>query len=652
MVRASKINELINDKVVTLLNNKLTKLGFKYQKSKRYFSRQDPNGFTQIVNIYKPYSPLIYDEKTGKLFLIFNISCQIEIPDYEKWYLDKFGENPYFSYRTESLTSQIEISFKDFNQDSFYEPTSSQKFKRSITLSLIRQNDHEKDVISVSDFLKNSIPNLVAKSDILLIYESRKLWFHNIYLLVYGGYTDLANEEFKKYYQYLIGNIETKLKVSEAEASDSIEELNRLIKNVSKVSSLSFTNPFKRSIKILNSQNDTFEFSANIHFSEKKRLDISQFKVKSININSIGDILLFVEDQKIIKLNSKGELVLEADFITKKGFDKISGIVPSGVIEGTNDFFVNNSIITSDNKILELELPPQKLKKGKLQNAVIGDLVFCNKKDKYIVLYNNNLITYNNKGQIEKIVTIEQNYPQKILLEKEWIVTKKRDTVNIIVNFEGNHVETYEYGHGNNYFEFSTNYEYLICFFYSTKSQFYDLTNGKKGTLWAHPTFLKDYKEKLYNDIEHNFGMEIAKISPDNKYIVGGACHGKYVAWTLPKLNRVELFPQTEMIELLAPMVTSRYSDGKIEEIYTKAELVTLDKQTFLKNRGNNISKIIFFENGDIFITELSYGRFVLSWDRNFNNLTYKKIEGRLDYHSQKYLTQKTNTELIIYEQI
>jgi len=104
------------------------------------------------------------------------------------------------------------------------------------------------------------------------------------------------------------------------------------------------------------------------------------------------------------------------------------------------------------------------------------------------------------------------------------------------------------------------------------------------------------------------------------------------------------------MINLLKPQITTRFSDNKSEDIITKAELVNLDNKTFLKNRGNDISKIIFFENGDVFITELGYGRFVLSWDRTFNNLTHYEIEGKLDFHSQKFLTKINKTELLIYE--
>ena len=653
VLHESKIKELIQDKVVALIDQELKKYGFKYQKTKKYFIRQF-NGFSQIISVYTTHSPVNYNEQTEQLHLIFNISAKLEMLDYEKWFFEKFGEKAYFSDDLERLTSQIALSYDDFDEKSFYKPTASQQFKRIISLHLTGGNSQQIDIIPIHEFLNTTIHNtvstLIEKSDILRIYETSKYPLKYMFLLAYGGYTEFANEAFLQYYQRITNEIENKLKVSESEASKHIEELNKFIKNVQKVSSLSLENPFTSSIRISALQNDIFVFSKKTKFSEILRLDTSQFEIKSVTINQIGDILLFTGNQKIIKLNSKGELIFEKELESPKGFDKIYHEVPSSVIKGTNNFFLNNYIITNKNQFIELPLPIKKLKKGKLQNSHIDDLSFWDKKDKYLVVYECNLLIYSKNGELEKTVNIEQKYYRaRIIVEKEWIIThNSKKSVTIILNFNGETVGTYECGNGNHLYEFSTNYEYLVCFFYLAKSQFYDLEKEKKGVLWAHPTFIKDYKEKMYNDINHNFGMSIAKFSPDNKYIVGGADHGKYVAWTLPKLERVELIPKGEMIELLEPEVRIRMSEDK--PIITKAELVSLEGQIFLKNRGNDMSKIIFFENGDIFITELGHGKFVLSWNRNFVNLTFKKIDGRLDFHSQKFLTQSTKTELIIYE--
>lgn len=156
-------------------------------------------------------------------------------------------------------------------------------------------------------------------------------------------------------------------------------------------------------------------------------------------------------------------------------------------------------------------------------------------------------------------------------------VTQKTDTANLLLNFEGQTIGTCEFAKGNHLYEFSNSFEQLICFFYATKSQYYDLQKGKKETLWAHPTYIKDYKETLYNDINNNFGLLIVRFSPDNQYIIGGADHGKYVAWTLPKLDRIELMPTSEAISLLKPLTRTQYTNGKSMEIIQKPEIVVLE---------------------------------------------------------------------------
>ncbi len=372
--------------------------------------------------------------------------------------------------------------------------------------------------------------------------------------------------------------------------------------------------------------------------------------MRAYHINSLCDILIFSDNKNIIKLNAKGEILLEKEIEPHKGYEKFFNL-KTGLIPETDEFYVNNYIITKNNKITELILPNEKKSSKKLLNPHIIDLVYSIKKEKYIVLYENYMLTYSINGDLLQSADVEKGFYNRIIPEKEWILTQKRDTANLILGFDGQLIGNYEYGNGNNRYEFSPSYEYLVCFFYSTKSQFYDLTNGKKATLWAHPTFIKDYKETMYNDINHNFGMTIAKFSPDCNYIVGGADHGKYVAWSLPKLERIELIPQSEVIDQLLPEVKTEYSAQGSREIVTKPELIILENQTFLKNRGNDLSNIIFFENGDLFLTEIGYGKFILVWDRNFNNITHQSIDGRIDFHSNKYLTKRTKTELVIYEQ-
>ena len=153
----------------------------------------------------------------------------------------------------------------------------------------------------------------------------------------------------------------------------------------------------------------------------------------------------------------------------------------------------------------------------------------------------------------------------------------------------------------------------------------------------------------MYNDTEHNFDLTIAKFSPNDEYIVGGGYHGKYVAWKLPDFERIELIPQQEMINNLVIAIRTELVDGVSTRIGTPPELVELKNQVFLKNRGNNVRNIEFYENGDIFTTELNSG-YILTWNRSFENISFTKTGGALRNHDGKYLTKQNAKELVVYK--
>ncbi|MBK9983576.1 MAG: WD40 repeat domain-containing protein [Saprospiraceae bacterium] len=653
MIKESKIKDLIYGKVANLLIPELERYDFKYLKSKRYFLRQEKN-FHQVITLYNPYSPIYFDEDTERVYLQFNISYQIEIPDYEKWYLEKLESKPGSLVRSPVLTSQVELFQEDFKDDNFYTPSASQKFKKYVTNSLASARNNKVYIIPLDELLRNQLPVLISKisddSDILKIFEKREHPLQHTYLLIYGGYTDLSNEQLDKIYRNNLDTIEDKLKLSDINVGGAIQNLETFIKIAQNVSQRSYINPYKRGIHKLTSQKENFVFSEILNFLEILRFDISQYEINNCEINAMGDIFLLVNKQRIIKINGNGDIVFEKEIETKKGFEKIYWDVPSGVITETLDFYVNNYIVTNDNRFIELPLPIEKLKNKKLQKSVITELAYWQKEEKYILLYRHSFLTFDRMGIWEKTFDTGKSICRQIIIEKEWIITQIGDTEIQVLDFNGNEVGLYDFGLGNTSFEFSHNYKYLICFGYSTKSQFYNLTNGEKNTLWAHPTFIRGYIEKLYNDIHHNFGMTKAGFSPDDTYIVGGADHGKYVAWTLPGLERIELIPKLEVIEKLEPVVIhSNGTQGSTDKII-KPELITLDKHTFLKNRNNKILNIIFPAEGDVFLTVIG-NKLILSWDGAFHNLTCTEIIGKIEYHSQKYLTQRSKSELIIYKQ-
>lgn len=654
MVRQSKINELIENKVRLLIQSELEKVGFKYLKAKNQFIKNHDQ-FLQVINFYNATSPLVYEEKNENLFLRFNVDAKIEIPDYDKWYLDKVGEKSFFYENIEILFCEIELSLFDyFNQEDFFEGTESRKFKNYITSLISKSYQNNQEIISSDILIKEKLPNLISKlnvnSSIIKMFESSNYPSVYGYLLFYGGYDTLAFEQLDKIYENYNSEIESRIKNSDVDLKISLEGLTNFIQTTYKITNKLYENQFKRSVNKIASKNDNLIFDTDLKFVENLRLDISQFDIKNCHLNLSMEIFLFTDYKRIIKLNSKAEVLFEKEIELKKGFDKIWWQIPSGFIKETNEFYINNYVLTNDNILIELVLPLEKLKKGKLQNPHIIGLSYWPKEEKYLMLYENYLLTYSKNYILEKTLNIENKYKNRIIIEKEWIVTSQNDEANIIKDFNGNLIGSFEYGKGNSLYEFSSSYDYLLSFFYSTKSQFHNITNGKKEILWAHPTHIKDYKEKLYNDINHNFGMTIAKFSPDNKYIVGGAYHGKYVAWKLPKLERIELIPKDEVIEQLEGHKIMTYSENGNTETTTKPQIVDLEGMKFLKNRENDIKNIVFLKGGDIFLTAIG-NKMILSWNRDSKNLFYNKFDGKLDYHFEKYLTRLTQNELVIYQQ-
>lgn len=648
MIKTESIKNLIYQKVANILNEILEKQGYKYYKSKGQFVKKD-GIFQQIVHLHQSNSPIQYIDETEELFLHFRVSGEIEIPNYEKWYSENVEKHLQRLYYTSSFQTRIPLTFEDFKNEDFYEPSKSQIFKNAVTVAL-GGGGNNKNVIEIEQLISDKLPKIVKdlenKSNIVNLFESREHpnSIRHFLLLLYGNISnELVIDYFHRNYKRQITEIEEKLKISEAEASRHIEDLNFFIGLAKKLLNIELSNPFSRSIKVVPNCNENIDFTEKSKYKESLRIDISQFKIASHHIDKFGNILVIsdnsLETKTIFILNKNGGILFEKEIQPRKGFERF-GTFKTGVIEYTNEFFVNNYIIRNNTELIELKLPKEKRKKTQKSN--IFDLAYDSKKEKYLILYENHFLTYNKNGTLENDLIIEdkeyRNYYGRIFPEKQWIITQKKDKELFILDFNGEVINSFEYSNGNFYYNFSNDFRYLVCFFYAVKSQFFNLESGKKETLWAHPTYIKDYKERMYNDIHHNFGMERAKFSPDNQYLIGGAYHGKYVAWTLPKLERKELIPPIEVIS---------FENNRNE---STIELVQLGKETFLKNRGNEITDIFFLENGDFFLTEHDRGKHLLLWDRNFEFIKNFSFKAKTNQHSNIYFTKSTKEEIVVYK--
>jgi hypothetical protein len=120
------------------------------------------------------------------------------------------------------------------------------------------------------------------------------------------------------------------------------------------------------------------------------------------------------------------------------------------------------------------------------------------------------------------------------------------------------------------------------------------------------------------------------------------------VAWKLPSLERTELIPLPEVIDMLSPHTYSEYKDGVHTQYSYHPTLVEFEGQTYLKNRNNEADRILFFDKGDLFVMLLSNG-IALVWNREFKNLGGYKTSGNLHWQADKYLTRQLEKEIVIY---
>ena len=657
-VKAGKLQELLYGKVATQIDSVLSRYGFKYQKSKKRFYRQ-AGKLDQVFNLYTISSPLIYDDAAEQLGLRFILAACVEMPAFDKWYNECAAEPCSFTHRLTGgwLKIQAPVAFDDFSADDFYTPTDSQRFKGQVASLLSAGSTADIEYISLQQVWDEKIPELIkvfeTETDVQKIVELREYpqsMLHALFLH-FNGFTEPARQLYDAFVKNSISMLEEKITAGNTEDIRSYTKgLHTLITVAKKTGVAVYENPFDQAIKQVTAKNTEFTFAPEVVFREKKRFDISRLDIRAIQINSLGEILILSDRSRVLKLSVDGNLVLDMTIEAPVGFDQLTW-TKTGLLPGTNDFFVNNFIVREDNSTLELPLPLNSGKKSKyLQNYHISCLAFSKEKGKYFVLYLDKFITYNESGKEESTITVNQTSNGRIFPEKEWLILQHGKSGFGVFDFSGTLISEHEVSGGNHEFDLSANFEYLACFFYSTKSQLFNLVNGKKQTLWAHPTFIKGYVETMYNDINHNFGMTRAKFSPDSKYLIGGGDHGKYVAFTMPKAERVELIPDPEFIKILNPDTNRIFinSDGTVadhQEI--KPGIVELDNQRFFVNRGNDISKILYIDNGEYFLTELNTS-YVLAWDRRFTNRSYHKMEGAFDLHGD-ILTLRTPAELILY---
>jgi len=653
MIKASKISWLFENRVIVSIDQIFNELGFRYTKNKKAFGRSSGE-FSQFVKLSFASNPVSYNEEEERIMFNFTLSSPIESPTFEHWIRKKTGRPAFFHLPLESINSFVTISIRDFQQEDYLDIFKSRTYPLSVLSSHSFQQKHEGNLTYALEELKMyKIKQLIEKLDsksnfsdfISNNYVPSPSAINQAHLLFYNGSHELAKAHYDSLHQHLVSEINK----NSPPTVESIKNLEEFIERVKVVSGFDYQNTVKRSLKLKSPLGANFNFTTDHLFSEVFRLDVSEMEITDYQINGQGMTLLFLENKKVILLNPKGEIVLETVIKYDDRCYNIGGYF-TGIIDSTDDFYVNHYVFKADLSILELPLMIDfsNAKKNKIR-PFIRDISYSNSTEKYYVLFpietNTQVWIYDGRGRFESKFTIEGK-PRKIIIKNRWIISSKSDKYNCIWDFEGRLLGTYEYGKGNDGFEFSKTYKYLFSFNYSTKSQFYFFPSEKAKTLWAHPTYITGYKDFLYADTHHNFGVDTAKFSPDEQCLVAGAYHGKYVMWLLPSLQRIELIPsedaQTKMIQSYV------FKDGDWHASETRAEVVEFMGEKFLKNRSNHIRGIYFLDKGEFFITAIG-DNMVLLWNRFGENLAFFDDTGKVILHNSQYLSQLKNKELVLF---
>jgi hypothetical protein len=306
-----------------------------------------------------------------------------------------------------------------------------------------------------------------------------------------------------------------------------------------------------------------------------------------------------------------------------------------GFIREKKVYFMANLLIFENGETKYL--PIEKIKDGNSEipyEWVCADVVFDASISNYIICSgkarNSYTVWFINES-FEVVKTLQfQGIPKKVYTDKQWIVVLDSGENNCkVFDYNGNIIHSFETRNAMFRHQFFDNYRWLIVYGYYSYSEVYDMYNKKTFKIYGHPTFVSGYKDN-FQQVEHNFGLSNIAFSPDGKYAVGSAEHGKWVAWTMPDWKRQEILPNAEYLaESLEPYVFE--IDGQsyfVNNGQVKSEH-GVSRSAFM----NLASAIYFMENGAYFLMIVRDK--LLIFNDKFQHLsTYKGFENMVSNKS------------------
>lgn len=655
MIKTSSINKLIEQVVVRKLNDLLIDNNFKFLKSKQHYKRIEGE-FIQIINIQSTHNPLNYNEENNEITLNFNLSSFIEAPKFDKWVYDKLKERSYFRHEIKIIEACSIIDFDLLNKSDFFSPTESQKFKNYVTTSLIGTDKNIRTSINnISKQITEIIYDFNRCSNFQTLYNERSNTYNGDYtrLLVYSNNLDYAKEGYKSTYNKYIEIIEEKINSDTEKTKRNIQGFEKLIKEVETLLQIIYKNPYAREIQKIPSKKQNIRLSPKLGYKEEYRFNTKLMDVKSFSVNDKGDSILLIEDKKLIKIDNKGNLTQIGKLEINEFYDDYNDFFVIKWIKDADCFICNNFLIKNNMLIeLKIELDFNNYKKNKV-SPIITEIVFDKKSKEFLIIFTPDykqtiFLIYTINGELKETRKISQ-LCHKINYQRKEMIAKGSGNSFDILNYKGEVLKNYKFNNGNERIALSPDGNEMILHFYSTKSQYFRLDNNEKNALWAHPTYLKDYKEKYYSDIHHNFGMTYCQFTLDGKHIIGGADHGKYVAWDTNKFERKEMIPNDASLDIFNQYSTS-IINGESKISFFKPYVSELENQKIFINRGYSISNISFINQGEYIITQV--GDSLLVWDDCLNNIGHVYGLEKIMFSDTNYLISNTKEELVIFKRV
>jgi hypothetical protein len=251
-------------------------------------------------------------------------------------------------------------------------------------------------------------------------------------------------------------------------------------------------------------------------------------------------------------------------------------------------------------------------------DASLSNYIICSSKERY-----SHTVWFINES-FEVVKTLEfRGTPKRIYTDKQWIVVLDSQENNCkVVDYHGKVIHSFETNNAMFRHQFFDNYRWLIVYGYHSYSEVYDLATQKTFKIYGHPTFVSGYKDN-FHQVNHNFGLSNFAFSPDGKYAVGSAEHGKWVVWTMPDWKRQEIIPNAEF---LAQSVEPYSFEIDGESYFVNNGQVKMDDLVGRSSFMHLASSIYFIDNGAYFIMNIKDK--ILIFNNQFQHLeTYTGFE-------------------------